>query len=298
MRHNDANYPPEAANAAHNFHAQRFRHRTQLDRLQREQQLEQFRTQMQHQHGSQEQSIHQSNHHLVHNANGSDGFQCTPSASNLGKLNGYMDSPDTFPTAAAATQNNESTASINSQILPIHTHRPQHRSLSATRTSAIAGVTDVIFLLNANGNPIKRRLRANREQLHVLEEVFAQTNGTPSAQCKKDLARRLGMPHKSILYWFQNRRAQIARTQRSHADAVHGASGRSSSGDGVFDGNAMYPLEDGTMASSAREFPKGVEEERDEEEEDDGLDYPAVDVESAEGEQVGEAFQSSVYQPV
>ncbi|KAI8622586.1 hypothetical protein BC830DRAFT_442823 [Chytriomyces sp. MP71] len=67
--------------------------------------------------------------------------------------------------------------------------------------------------LNANGNPIKRRLRANREQLRVLESVFDQ-NRTPSPGFKKDLAKRLGMPHKSILYWFQNRRAMLAREQK------------------------------------------------------------------------------------
>ncbi|ORY39490.1 hypothetical protein BCR33DRAFT_389472 [Rhizoclosmatium globosum] len=39
-------------------------------------------------------------------------------------------------------------------------------------------------LLNANGNPIKRRLRANREQLRVLESVFVK-NKTPSPRTRR-----------------------------------------------------------------------------------------------------------------
>ncbi|KAJ3260716.1 hypothetical protein HDU77_001236 [Chytriomyces hyalinus] len=70
--------------------------------------------------------------------------------------------------------------------------------------------------LNMNGNPIKRRLRANRDQLRVLESVF-EKNRTPSPAFKKDLAKKLNMPHKSILYWFQNRRAQIVRSQKQQS---------------------------------------------------------------------------------
>ncbi|KAJ3408094.1 hypothetical protein HDU80_006933 [Chytriomyces hyalinus] len=70
--------------------------------------------------------------------------------------------------------------------------------------------------LNTNGNPIKRRLRANRDQLRVLESVF-EKNRTPSPAFKKDLAKKLNMPHKSILYWFQNRRAQIVRSQKQQS---------------------------------------------------------------------------------
>ncbi|KAJ3241914.1 hypothetical protein HDU78_001667 [Chytriomyces hyalinus] len=76
--------------------------------------------------------------------------------------------------------------------------------------------------LNANGNPIKRRLRANREQLRVLESVFEQ-NRTPSPGFKKDLAKKLGMPHKSILYWFQNRRAQLVRSQKQQMKVNQGS---------------------------------------------------------------------------
>ncbi|KAJ3027166.1 UNVERIFIED_CONTAM: hypothetical protein HDU68_004315 [Siphonaria sp. JEL0065] len=84
--------------------------------------------------------------------------------------------------------------------------------------------------LNANGNPIKRRLRANREQLRILEGVFAK-NRTPSPSYKKELAQRLGMPHKSILYWFQNRRAQLARFERGQTKLSVGQSfGRDSYG--------------------------------------------------------------------
>ncbi|KAI9316937.1 hypothetical protein BDR26DRAFT_1016415 [Obelidium mucronatum] len=80
---------------------------------------------------------------------------------------------------------------------------------------------------NAKGKPIKRRIRANREQLRILEAVFAK-NKAPSPSYKRELADRLGIPHKSILYWFQNRRAQLARAERGLAKRSIGQSvGRS-----------------------------------------------------------------------
>ncbi|KAJ3070746.1 hypothetical protein HDU98_006227 [Podochytrium sp. JEL0797] len=87
---------------------------------------------------------------------------------------------------------------------------------------------DQMRQLNASGNPVKKRLRANREQLKVLEAVFAK-NRAPTPNCKKELAVKLGMPHKSILYWFQNRRAQLVRSQKGLAKESVGQSvGRSS----------------------------------------------------------------------
>lgn len=60
---------------------------------------------------------------------------------------------------------------------------------------------------------VKRRLRASREQLKILDAAF-QENKTPSAAFKRALAAELKMPHKSVVYWFQNRRAQLQRQKK------------------------------------------------------------------------------------
>lgn len=54
-----------------------------------------------------------------------------------------------------------------------------------------------------------KRKRANSHQLQKLREVFQQTP-FPSADCRRKLAKQLGMTPRSVQIWFQNQR-QMAR---------------------------------------------------------------------------------------
>ncbi|KAI8622588.1 hypothetical protein BC830DRAFT_442535 [Chytriomyces sp. MP71] len=77
-------------------------------------------------------------------------------------------------------------------------HQQQHMQQQASNTSD--------FLMQPTK---RRRLRVTRDQLLVLETRFGETR-TPSPAENHILAKQLGIPYKSVLYWFQNRRAQIA----------------------------------------------------------------------------------------
>jgi len=55
-----------------------------------------------------------------------------------------------------------------------------------------------------------RRKRATPEQVFILEQVF-DMNPLPTAATKKELAKRIGMSHRQIQVWFQNKRARMKR---------------------------------------------------------------------------------------
>lgn len=62
-----------------------------------------------------------------------------------------------------------------------------------------------------------RRQRTTSEQRDLLMAAF-ETNPMPSPEMKRELAQRLGMNHKRVQVWFQNRRAEYKREQREAAE--------------------------------------------------------------------------------
>ncbi|KAI9017329.1 Homeodomain-like protein, partial [Gaertneriomyces semiglobifer] len=54
----------------------------------------------------------------------------------------------------------------------------------------------------------KKRARATREQLAILEDTFL-TNTSPNAKLRAILSKKLNMTERSIQIWFQNRRAKV-----------------------------------------------------------------------------------------
>lgn len=58
----------------------------------------------------------------------------------------------------------------------------------------------------------KKRKRATREQLDILERVFEQEE-LPSRTRRKELANELGFSPRRIQIWFQNRRAKSKKKE-------------------------------------------------------------------------------------
>jgi len=83
----------------------------------------------------------------------------------------------------------------------------EHFSIPRSRPSA-AGNT---------GGPIRRRKRADAQQLAVLNAVFAHTF-FPSTDLRERLGRELGMSTRSVQIWFQNRRQQWRMKHKTSED--------------------------------------------------------------------------------
>jgi hypothetical protein len=55
--------------------------------------------------------------------------------------------------------------------------------------------------------PIRKRTSFNEEQIDILEKAY-QINSFLDEADKRYLANQLGVTHKNVTYWFQNRRVR------------------------------------------------------------------------------------------
>ncbi|KAI8968357.1 homeobox domain-containing protein, partial [Mycotypha africana] len=55
-----------------------------------------------------------------------------------------------------------------------------------------------------------KRKRITPDQLHILTELFQQTD-TPNHDLREKIAKKLNMTNREVQVWFQNRRAKVNR---------------------------------------------------------------------------------------
>lgn len=69
-----------------------------------------------------------------------------------------------------------------------------------------------------------KRKRAKGETLNILKREF-NLNPSPTPQQRKDIAKLIGMPPKSVTIWFQNKRAKMKRKRlKDENDAMNNGS--------------------------------------------------------------------------
>ncbi|KAI9339400.1 hypothetical protein BDR26DRAFT_862358 [Obelidium mucronatum] len=96
----------------------------------------------------------------------------------------------------------ESTAALSPQVDSTHTFE-QPSPLSVQKK-----FTEAIEISPKTGKPKKLRFKATEEELTYLLTIF-ENNPFPTTKIRSEIAERLGLTEKQILFWFQNRRATL-----------------------------------------------------------------------------------------
>ncbi|KAJ3061416.1 hypothetical protein HDU98_002676 [Podochytrium sp. JEL0797] len=130
----------------------------------------------------------------------------------------------------------------------------------ATFLSLIPKQPTYIPSTNASPTPSNNHivgLRANKRQLKVLFEVFAETP-MPTATKHDEIAERIGMSKKAVRNWFQNTRAKMRRLANQRVGDVkslvkEGAGGGGGVQQGVSPVDSREEKEDGELEEEEEE---------------------------------------------
>ncbi|KAI9220829.1 hypothetical protein BC828DRAFT_104195 [Blastocladiella britannica] len=113
----------------------------------------------------------------------------------------------------------------------------QRPNASASTSGSVADSFDMGTEIGGQTTPThehvpKRRPRATKEQLEILEDAFLKWSAPPTT-LRDDLAARVGMTPRSVQIWFQNKRAKVKLAQRKAQAEVVASSGSGQQDPGV-----------------------------------------------------------------